>query len=85
MQYTWFKIFNRTEFLALNLVSKTYTHNLQGIGQKDILVTRGNGIGVLYDDVFLTLDLGDNPFVMDDRALYIDALNDVYVGIAVES
>ena len=85
MQYRWFKIFNRTEFEALGLPSRTYTVNLQGVGQRDILVTKGALIGVVFDEVFLTLDLNGNPFAMDDRAIYEDALNDVYVGIAVES
>lgn len=85
MQYRWFKIFNRTEFEALGLASRTYTKNLQGVGQRDILVTKGALIGVVFDDVFLTLNLNGNPFAMDDRAIYQDAANDVYVGIAVES
>lgn len=86
MNYTWFKIFNRTEFEALGLVSRTYTLNLQGIGQKDILVTKGNGVGMLYDGVFLLLELNDlNPFELDSRAIYIDESNDVYLGIAIES
>jgi hypothetical protein len=86
MQYQWFKIFNRTEFEALGLVSRTYTFTLQGIGLKEILVTKGVGIGMLYDDVFLSLELGeDNPFVFEDLAIYIDGIDDVYLGVAVES
>lgn len=86
MEYTWFKIFNKTEFEALGLVSKTYTLNLDGIGQKEILVTKGVAIGMLYEGVFLSLELGDeNPFEFEDRAIYLDASNDVYLGIAVES
>ena len=83
--YTWFKIFNKVEFEALGLVSKTYTWDLEGIGLKDILVTKGEGIGMLYDGVFLPLQLNDlNPFALDHRAIYIDANNDVYLGIEVE-
>lgn len=84
--FTWFKIFNRTEFDALGLVSKTYTLNLEGIGQKDILVTKGISYGMLYDDVFLSLALNDlNPFEFEDRAIYIDGFNDVFLGVAVAS
>lgn len=85
MQYTWFKIFNRTEFEALGLVSKKYTLNLEGLGQKEILVTKGNLVGMLYEGIYLALDLNGNPFAMDDHAIYQDANNDVYLGIAVES
>lgn len=86
MQYTWFKIFNRTEFEALALVSKTYAVNLQGLGEKEILVTKGVGIGMLYDGVFLSLELNDaNPYAFDDRAIYVDEADDVYLGVAVES
>lgn len=86
MEYTWFKIFNKTEFEALGLVSKTYTLNLDGVGEKEILVTKGVAIGMLYEGVFLSLELGDeNPFEFEDHAIYLDASNDVYLGIAVES
>lgn len=86
MQYTWFKIFNRTEFNALGLVSRTYTLNLDGVGEKDILVTKGLALGMLYEGVFLSLELNDkNPFEFDDHAIYVDENDDVYLGIAVES
>lgn len=85
MQYNWFKIFNRTEFEALGLVSRTYTLNLQGIGQKEILVTKAATLSMVYDDVFLSLDLSDNPFEFESLAIYQDAVNDVYLGVAVES
>ena len=86
MQYNWFKVFNRTEFEALGLVSRTYTLNLQGVGQKEILVTKGATIGMVYDDIFLSLELGDNnPFEFEDHALYVDGLDDVYIGVPVES
>lgn len=84
MEYTWFKIFNRTEFDALELVSKTYTLNLDGIGEKDILVTKGEGHGITYEGVFLSLNLNDeNPLEFDSHAIYIDSANDVYLGVPV--
>lgn len=84
--YTWFKIFNRTEFLATGLVSRTYTFVLTGFGQKDILVTLGNALGITYDGVYLPIELNDlNPFVIDERAVYVDQNDDVYLGIQVAS
>lgn len=85
MNYKWYKIFNKTEFLALGLASKTYTLSLEDIGEKDILVTRGNVIGILYEDIFLALDIGENPFEFENHAIYIDSASDVYLGIGVES
>jgi hypothetical protein len=57
MIYTWYYIFNKDEFDALNLVSKTYTLILKGIGQREVLVTKGNYLGITYDDVFLPVNL----------------------------
>lgn len=83
--YDWYKIFNLTEFMALNLVSRTYTLNLQDIGQKDILVTRGNLVSIVYNDVMVSLDLLDeNPFEFEGFAIIKNpATQDVYLGISV--
>ena len=86
MQYNWFKIFNTAEFDALGLVSKTYTFILDGVGQKDIFVTKGVNYGITYEGVFLSLQLNDlNPFPFDGHAIYLDeATDDVYLGIEVD-
>lgn len=83
MIYNWFLIFNLTSFEALGLTSKQYVLNLDGVGEKTILVTKGETIGMLYDGVFLSLKLYDeNPFEFDSHAIFIDDLtNDVYLGI----
>jgi hypothetical protein len=39
MIFDWYKIFNLTDFLALGLISKTYTVTLDEIGDEDFLVT----------------------------------------------
>lgn len=84
MAYTAYKIFNKDEFDALGLCSKTYTFNLEGIGQKDILVTKGNLYGITYEGVFLLLDLNDkNPFEFEGFAIYKDENNDVHLGIEI--
>lgn len=86
MVYTWFKIFNITEFDALDLVSKTYTFILEGIGQKDVLVTKGITYGITYEGVFLSLNMIDrNPFEFEGYAIYVDADDNVYLGIEVQS
>ena len=86
MIYDWYKIFNQTEFEALNLVSKEYVLNLDGLGEKTIMVTIGHELSIKYDGVFLTLHLnGKNPFEFEDYAVYQDMeTNDVYLGILNE-
>lgn len=82
--YNWFKIFNTADFDATGLVSRTYTLNLEGVGQKDILVTKGAGYGLTYEGVFLSVGLnGANPFEFEGLAAYKSTSNDVYLGIAV--
>lgn len=86
MIFNWFKVFNLTEFLATGLVSKTYLLILEGVGQKDVLVTYGNEISIVYEDVLLPVQFqGDNPFTrIGDNgtyAVYKDAAEDVWLGI----
>lgn len=82
MTYTWYKIFNVDEFEALNLVSKNYELILTGVGLKEILVTKGFGYSMLYDDIFLPLNLNSrNPYYFDEHAIYVDEDNNVYLGI----
>lgn len=85
MIYSWYKIFNKIEFEALGLVSRTYTLNLEGIGQREILVTKGNFISALYDGVHLVLGLNDkNPFEFEGHAIFLDESNDVWIGVLIE-
>lgn len=85
MTYDWFNVFNKTEFEALDLVSKTYEVIFEGVGKKEILVTKGNYLSVLIDEIFLSVNLNDkNPFEFEDYAVYLDEDNDVWIGIAVD-
>lgn len=80
--YNWYRIFNLTEFLATQLVSRTYQLELENIGIKDILVTNGKTVSITYEDVMLSLNLNDkNPFVFEGLAIYLaDTTQDVYLG-----
>jgi hypothetical protein len=83
--YNWFLIFNQTTFNALNLYSKTYTVNLEGIGEKEILVTKGETVAITYEGTMLPINLNSvNPFEFDDLAVYINSDNDVYLGVLIE-
>jgi hypothetical protein len=84
--YNWYRIFNLTEFLATDLVSRTYTLILEELGEKQVLVTRSNLNSILYEGVFLPINLADaNPFAMDGHAVFLDsATQDVYLGIEID-
>jgi hypothetical protein len=86
MMYDWYNLFNLTEFLALNLVSRTLQVVLSGIGQKDILITRGNEVSIVFEDVILPVQFSEeNPFTRVGDAgtygVYIDEAQDVWLGI----
>jgi len=82
--YNTYRIINLDEFEATGLVSRTVQAVLAGIGLKDILVTKGNLLSLLYDGVFLCLNVNDKNYLeFDGHAIFIDDLNDVYLGIAV--
>ncbi len=86
MQFDWYNIFNLTEFLALNLVSRNLTVSLEGAGEKDVLIVRGNTVSIVFEDVLLSINFEDaNPFVRegDDAsyAVYKDSDSNIWLGI----
>lgn len=84
MNYDWYRIFKISEFDDLDLVSKTYTVELQDRGIRDIFVTKGILYSILYDGVFLTLNLNEkNPYEKDGLAIYSDDEGFVYLGFLV--
>lgn len=85
MIYNWYKVYNLDTFNAEDLVSKELELSFEGLGLKTILITKGNYTSILFDDVFLPISLNDkNPFEFEDRAVYLDANNDIWAGVAVE-
>jgi len=84
MIFMWYRIFNLTDFLATNLVSRTYSLELENVGIKDILVTNGNTISLTYEDVMLSLNLNEkNPFIFEGHACYLAENQDVYLGLPI--
>lgn len=80
--FNWFKIFNADEFTALGLVSRVYTVNLIGIGEKDILVTRGNYLSITYEGVMLDIGMNErSPFIFDGFAAYQAPSGNVFLGV----
>ena len=86
MIISWFKIYNLDDFEESGLVSKNLELPLLGLGTKQIMLTKGNSVGVLVDGVFLLLNLNDkNPFYFDERLAYVDENQDIWLGVVRES
>jgi hypothetical protein len=82
MTYDWYKIINKTEFEADDLPSREVQVVLEGVGLKTILVTKGLLVSLVYDGAMLSPGLNDeNPFAFGGYAAYIDANEDVWLGI----
>lgn len=80
--YIFYKIFHLQDFIDSGLVSRTIEVELEDIGLKEIMITRGNLISILYEGVFLSLDLNDKiPFEFEDYAIYEHTDGYVYLGI----
>jgi hypothetical protein len=85
MTYKWYNIINQDDFIAMGFSSKQLEVDLEDIGVKTVLVTKGVGVSILYDGVFLTVNLNNNnPFEFDSHAVYIDANNDIWLGVGQE-
>lgn len=84
--YNWYKIFNLTEFLALNIGSKTYELNLTGVGESVFNVYSGNIVSINYLDEFMPVNL--YPEQIYEKLSYAicrdDLTNDIYFGFLVE-
>ncbi len=56
------------------------------VGEKEILVTKGNLLGITFDEIFLPVKLNDlNPFEIDGHAVYENSSGDIYLGVPVET
>ncbi len=82
MTYDAYRIIKLDDFNATGLVSKQLSLVIGSLGTKTILVTKGNLVSILYDDIFLSLNLNaKNPFEFEDHAIFIDPDNYIWLGI----
>lgn len=82
MIYDWYKIINKTEFIAAGLPSRELTLILEGKGQVTVLVTQGRLFSLIYDGVMLSTDVtAENPFSFGGYAAYLDDNQDLWLGI----
>lgn len=85
MRYDTYKLLNIDDFEAADIPSRELNVELEGVGLKNILVTKAGLIGVLYEGIFLCVDLnGENPFFFEDHAAFVDANRDLWLWIKSE-
>lgn len=85
MTFIWYNLFNKQEFLDTGLVSKTLTVTLENIGEKDILITKGNEVAITYEGVFLPIWFTEkNPYSKDGYAVWEDENGIVWLGVEQE-
>ena len=85
MLFDWFKIFNVSDFDS-GLISKNYTVELEGYGEKVILVSKANILSVTFDGVMISPDMSlneNNYHYRDERAVFLKDNGDVFIGIQV--
>lgn len=82
MTFNWYKIINREDFEDSGLVSKELEVLLEGVGVVDVMVTKGRFYSLIYNGVILSLGVTEaNPFIFDGYAVYLDANQDMWLGI----
>lgn len=80
--WDWYRLINKNDFDNTNLVSQELTLVLEGIGQKTFMLTHGRLFSITVDDTMLAAGMnGKNPFIFNNRALYIDLDNVVWYGV----
>ncbi len=80
--YDVYNIINLDKFNATNLPSREVTGDFGLLGQQTVLVTKGNLVSFLFNNVYLPLNLNDkNPFEFEGYAIFIDPNNDIWLGI----
>jgi hypothetical protein len=83
--FIWYQIVNYNDFVDLDLPSQEFEAIFTNIGLKDVLITKGNLVSMLYEGVFLSCELNDqNPFEFDGHAIWRDENDDLWLGIAKE-
>lgn len=86
MQFDWYKVVNKPEFEALNLVSRKVLIDAEGRGQMEVLITIGNEFGLTANGVFLPANfLSREPYVTDGMACWLEEeTGNVFLGFVRE-
>lgn len=83
MIFDWFKIINLDDFQDTGLPSQQVTAVFGSkLGLQTAIVTQGNTVSVLFDGIYLSLNLNSkNPFVFENHAIFLDANGDIWCGV----
>jgi hypothetical protein len=80
--FSWYRLFNRTDFEATGLSSYALTVELVGIGLREIIITKGNYVSITYEGTMLSVGMNDkNPFRVGELAVFEDENDDVWLGV----
>lgn len=82
-----FNLFNYDDFIATGLVSRTLRVVLEGVGDADILISKGNLLSISYDGEYLPIGMNDiNPRTSGKYTVWKEPItNQVWLGIAEDS
>lgn len=82
----WIKVYNLQDFINADLVSREVDLEVPGLGATTVMLTKGIGYGIRYDDYFLPIELnGKNPYIFDNLLIYLDPNDDIWLGLISES
>lgn len=80
--YDWYYLLNLADFIETGLISREIVLNFPVLGLETILITSGELVSVVFDDVILPIGLNNkNPFYFDSHAVYYDSAGAVWLGI----
>ncbi len=81
-QTNWFNIINYDDFTAEDLVSKKLEFDMGSLGVREILVTKGETVGILFDGVFISTFLNNtNPSAFSNLLVFVDDNDDIWLGV----
>jgi hypothetical protein len=81
----WYRLVNRQDFIDTGLPSFEAKVNLESIGETTVIVTRGVGVSLFFQDAFLPVNLnGKNPFRFGLHSVYVDQNDDLWLGVIGE-
>jgi hypothetical protein len=85
MIYDWYYIADLQEFIDTGLVSRQFDVQFP-FGTKNILLTSGKLISMLYDGIFISVGLNEkNPSSFEGIATYYDSDGFLWLGILNEN
>lgn len=83
--FDWFFLANQADFLATGLTSFEGEVVMNGVIEK-VLFTRGDYTSIFFKDTFLSIGMNNrNPFRIGEYAVFLDASDDIWLGVYNEN